>query len=246
MTSHPNPAVMARPPAAADEASVASALADVAALGGYFMIDRDPTEEDPAGWVPAMVAYQRGMAELAAQTGQALGTRENRVAVSTLQLGYAARLWSPALACALAHGIVPDLARLEVSTRLPLRVRLPSAAGWQAPDTDAAAGLVYDVVVAGHLAPLAAGLRGQVASGLLWGNAASAMIGSLTVLADARPGLAQPARSIADRLLATGTLRGTGRLTGPGLAFRRNSCCLYYRVPDGGLCGDCSLHENEP
>jgi len=197
------------------------------------------------------------MAELAAQTGDALGTRENRVAVSTLQLGYAARLWSPALACALTSGIVPDLAGLEVSTRLPLRVRLPSpagrqsphtdtAAGWQSPDTDTAAGLLYDVVVTGHLAPLAAGLRGRVASGLLWGNAASAMMGSLAVLVRARPGLAGPARSIAARLLVTGTLRGTGQLTGPELGFRRNSCCLYYRVPGGGLCGDCSLHENEP
>jgi ferric iron reductase protein FhuF len=23
--------------------------------------------------------------------------------------------------------------------------------------------------------------------------------------------------------------------------FLRNSCCLYYRLPDGGLCGDCVL-----
>ncbi len=311
MTSRPDPAV--RPGlTAASAASVASALADAAALGGYFAIgygtaspaaprpdgsppadrepadadpaaadpaaadpaaadpadvepaaadpaavdpaDVEPADEEPAGWVPAVVAYQLGMAELAAQTGHALGTGEHRVAVSTLQLGYAARLWSPALACALASGTVPDLARLEVSGGLPLRVRLPSvagwrlpdidtAAGWRAPDTDTAAGLLYDVVVTGHLAALAAGLRGQVASGLLWGNAASAMMGSLRVLVRARPGLAGPARSVAARLLVTGTLRGTGRLTGPGLGFRRNSCCLYYRVPGGGLCGDCSLDD---
>lgn len=274
MTSRPDPASWAGPPAAADEASVASALADAAALGGYFAIsrgtvwpgvsqpasrelaerepadrepaDREPASREPADWEPADVAYRRGMAELAAQTGRALGTHEDRVAVSTLQLGYAARLWSPALACALAHGIVPDLAGLEVGTRLPLRVRLPAAAGWNSPDFDGTAGLLYDVVVTGHLAPLAAGLRGRVASGLLRGNAASALIGSLTVLAGARPGLAGPARSIADRLLATGMLRGTGQLTGTGLAFRRNSCCLYYRVPGGGLCGDCSLDDSKP
>jgi iron complex transport system ATP-binding protein len=23
--------------------------------------------------------------------------------------------------------------------------------------------------------------------------------------------------------------------------YRRTSCCLYYRVPGGGLCGDCVL-----
>lgn len=25
------------------------------------------------------------------------------------------------------------------------------------------------------------------------------------------------------------------------LAFRRRSCCLYYRVPGGSTCGDCCL-----
>ena len=34
-----------------------------------------------------------------------------------------------------------------------------------------------------------------------------------------------------DWKLPTGTLTGTG--------FRRRSCCLYYRVPGGGVCGDC-------
>ncbi|MGH3410268.1 MAG: (2Fe-2S)-binding protein [Streptosporangiaceae bacterium] len=30
-------------------------------------------------------------------------------------------------------------------------------------------------------------------------------------------------------------------MTGEGLGFRRHSCCLYYRLPGGGLCGDCAL-----
>lgn len=181
-----------------------------------------------------------------------LGTREQRVAISTLHLGYAARLWSPALACALAHGIVPDLSGLELGAGLPLRLRLPPAAGWHAPDSGPGlAGLLYRVVVTEHLVPFAAGLRGEVADGLLRGNAASAMIGALTVLTGARPGLARPARSVAGHLLGTGMLRGTGQLAGDGqpggagLEFRRNSCCLYYRVPGGGLCGDCSLHVSE-
>ncbi len=185
------------------------------------------------------------MRELAAQTGQRLGVHEDRVAVSTLQLGYAARLWSPVLACALAGRIVPDLGRLQVGTGLPLRLWLPAADGWHLPDDDMLADALYRVVMTDHLAPLAAGLGGQLAEGLLRGNAASAMIGSVTVLTLARPGLAQPARLVARRLLATGLLRGTGSLTGPGLEFRRNSCCLYYRVPGGGLCGDCSLRQDE-
>jgi ferric iron reductase protein FhuF len=227
----------------ADEPAVASALAEAAALGGYFEISHGA--EPPGAWQPADAVYQRGMRELAAQTGHRLGVHEERVAISTFQLGYAARLWSPVLACALADGIVPDLARLQVCAELPLRLWLPAPAGWYSPDDGQLAHALYRVTVTEHLAPLAAGLRGRIAEGLLWGNAASAMIGSLTVLARARPVLAQPARCIAGRLLATGLLRGTGSLTGPGLEFRRSSCCLYYRVPGGGLCGDCSLRQGK-
>ena len=36
-------------------------------------------------------------------------------------------------------------------------------------------------------------------------------------------------------------LSDTGTLGPDGEGFRRRSCCLYYRVPGGGLCGDCVL-----
>ncbi|MGB3523980.1 MAG: (2Fe-2S)-binding protein, partial [Mycobacterium sp.] len=26
-----------------------------------------------------------------------------------------------------------------------------------------------------------------------------------------------------------------------GTDYRRASCCLFYRTPGGGLCGDCAL-----
>jgi FhuF-like iron-sulfur protein len=39
----------------------------------------------------------------------------------------------------------------------------------------------------------------------------------------------------------TGQFAGADRFAGAGLSFRRRSCCLYYRVPGGGLCGDCTL-----
>ncbi|WP_372507037.1 (2Fe-2S)-binding protein [Actinomadura madurae] len=29
-----------------------------------------------------------------------------------------------------------------------------------------------------------------------------------------------------------------------GGGFVRNNCCLYYRVPGGGMCGDCGLARN--
>jgi ferric iron reductase protein FhuF len=48
---------------------------------------------------------------------------------------------------------------------------------------------------------------------------------------------------VAARLLRTGPLAGTGTLAyrGGRPAFRRRSCCLYYRVPGGALCADCGL-----
>ncbi|MGY0071197.1 (2Fe-2S)-binding protein [Streptomyces sp. QTS137] len=30
-------------------------------------------------------------------------------------------------------------------------------------------------------------------------------------------------------------------ITGPDLTFRRRSCCLHYRAPNGSKCGDCCL-----
>lgn len=80
-------------------------------------------------------------------------------------------------------------------------------------------------------------------------NTASAVAGAATVIGarDARLGVA--ATGLLEDLLA-GPLRGAGRLgVGPGagsgggfgVGFRRAGCCLYYRLPGGGLCGDCVL-----
>lgn len=228
----------------ADRRSVVAALAQVATLGDYFAVS---TESGGTGWRPAAQVYQDGMLDLVGFTARQLRVSENRVAVSIAQLGYAARLWSPSLACALCHGIVPELSGLQIGAELPIRLRLPRPRGWHATEPVPMAELLYRTVIVGQLEPLAAGLDSRIASGpriasgLLWGNAASALAGALGVLVRANPGLAEAARDTAELLLCTGRLRGTGQFTGAGLDFRRRSCCLYYRVPGGGLCGDCSL-----
>ncbi|WP_057136207.1 (2Fe-2S)-binding protein [Mycobacterium tuberculosis] len=56
-----------------------------------------------------------------------------------------------------------------------------------------------------------------------------------------RPDLRARLVRITDDLLNTANLAGSGVLTGPDLTFRRRSCCLFYRVPAGGKCGDCPL-----
>lgn len=72
-------------------------------------------------------------------------------------------------------------------------------------------------------------------------NGAAAVDGALA--ADgARSRAAERVESLAEDLFATEPLRSTGRWSpGPRPAFRRRTCCLYYRVPGGGLCGDCAL-----
>jgi len=71
------------------------------------------------------------------------------------------------------------------------------------------------------------------ASGLLWGNAASALVGAVRQLGP--HGAGARARALAAELLAHPLLEGA---LDPR-TLRRRSCCLYYRLPGGGVCGDC-------
>jgi ferric iron reductase protein FhuF len=84
------------------------------------------------------------------------------------------------------------------------------------------------------VAPLVDAVRG-VSARVLWGNVASAFGGAMVMLGTER------ATAIMESLLSKGILAGTGRLTSHG--FVRNSCCLFYRIPDGGTCADCILNE---
>lgn len=218
--------------------TVREALAASAAIGPFFKLSVADSGE---GWRPAASVYSGGLRDLIEASGERLGVTEVRVAASTVHLGYAAQLWSPVLGCALLHSLVPDLTMLRLVSSPSLRLNVPEPRGWRAADLDELAALAYRMVVREHLESLAGQLAVKVAPGLLRGNAAAAMTGALRVLVSARPSLGQPARALAQALLATGVLRGTGELTGPGLEFRRRSCCLFYRVPGGGLCGDCPL-----
>ncbi|MFC9282623.1 (2Fe-2S)-binding protein [Streptomyces collinus] len=61
------------------------------------------------------------------------------------------------------------------------------------------------------------------------------------------PGTARLGAANTTRTTATGPSRPGAPATTPPVptathpapAFRRRSCCLYYRVPGGGICGDC-------
>lgn len=224
-------------------------LAALRPLAGFFVLR---TEGAPAWSLPTLAqAYATTSPELSGnplifrvrKVATALRTPELRVAASVTHLGLAARLWSIALGCAALYGRVPGLdARLlrwDADGSVPDDLWLTEVR-----PLPGDAPTLADVVLDGHLVPLAAALRAQhrLAPGLLGGNAASALAGAARELdhwarRHGRTDVAARARSLAAELLADPRLTGAGTLT--GTAFRRRSCCLYYRVPGGGVCGDC-------
>ncbi|OBK09937.1 iron reductase [Mycobacterium asiaticum] len=208
-------------------------LAEVASYGGFFALT---VSGDPTGWHPVAGSYADGFAGLVEATVTRYRT-ELRVGASLVHLGHAARLWSPVLACVLAHGVIPDLTELQRADD-NAQLRLPEPTG---EPVAATAEVLYRVVVCEHMERLAAGLPADLAPGLLYGNIASALVGTSRMLLVARPELRAQITALTTELLGTGQLVGTGLLTGADLGFRRNSCCLFYRVPGGGKCGDCAL-----
>ncbi|MYW63004.1 hypothetical protein GTY65_02765 [Streptomyces sp. SID8379] len=226
---------MSGPSQGAPVTDVAEALHDVAGLGGFFVLGTAAGRghRGSGRLTPAEFAV------LARTVNDRWGTDEARVGFSIAQLGLAARLWSPVLACALLHGIVPDLSTVEWAEGGPaLRLAEPEEHPTASPSSLAAT--VY-AAVNGPLETLERQLTVKIAPGLLAGNAASALVGSAAVLLRARPDLRGELTALTRELLDTGRLRGTGRITGRDLTFRRRSCCLFYRAPGGGTCGDCCL-----
>ncbi|MEU8029584.1 (2Fe-2S)-binding protein [Streptomyces sp. NPDC049099] len=233
------------------------ALAALRPLGGFFVLRTAPDPADAAGGpdpgrLPTLAeTYERvtsdvhrdALTERVATVADRLRTPEPRVAASLAQQGLAARLWAVALGCAVLYGRSPDLdprlLRWDPSAAAPddlFLTRLRPRPG------DAAT--LAATVLHGHLEPLAETLRARYGSapGLLWGNAGSALAGAARELdrwarAHGRTDAAGRARALTDELFAHPLLRTTGTRT--GTAFRRRSCCLYYRVPGGGVCGDC-------
>jgi ferric iron reductase protein FhuF len=171
---------------------------------------------------------------------------ERRVAASLVVLGYAARLVGPPVAVFLRDGLLvetrPAAVRFGFAAGRGFRLALAAPAGWTG-DPDALVARWRRDTLDDHLAGVIAAVRRdtQVAAALLWGNVASGLLGALATLVRAAAVAPERCLSFATAALADGPLAGTGsvRLTDGRLAFRRRSCCLYYRLPGGGYCGDC-------
>ncbi|WP_273736518.1 (2Fe-2S)-binding protein [Mycolicibacterium septicum] len=210
-------------------------LREITSYGGFFAIT---VGGDRADWIPVQRCYDDGCADLVAATSARNDTTDLRIGASLVQFSHASRLWSPLLACALQFGVLPDLADLQRHAART-ELRLPVPVGGPVDGGPAMVGQLYRLVITEHLEPLAAGLRVKMAPRLLYGNAAAALVAAAADLARVRPELSDDVAEVTEALLATGDLTGTGELT--GWAFRRRSCCLYYRVPGGSKCGDCAL-----
>ncbi|MEU0159582.1 (2Fe-2S)-binding protein [Streptomyces sp. NPDC006261] len=219
-------------------------LAQTASVGGFFALRTEPV---PGGsHRPLGELYAGGTAPLTARVDRVaarLGAPERRVAASIAHLGLAARLWSIALGPAALFGRIPGLAADTLHWD-PLHTS-PDDLWLEDPEElPGTADLIREQVQYGHLVPLAEAVRrdGSISPQLLWGNAGSALAGAVRELVtwsrgQDRPDVAQRARALAAELFDHPDLCSTGSPKGP--AFRRRSCCLYWRCPGGGLCGDC-------
>ena len=228
-------------------------LAALRPLGGFFVLR---AAGEPPRPLPTLAqAYENQSSDVygniltfrVRKVITSLRAPEERIGASIAQQGLAARLWSVTLGCAVLYGRIPDLdPRLlhwDPDGSAPDDLWLT---GDRALPGDAAT--VAASVLDGHLEPLAAALRAHhpVAPGLLRGNAASALAGAARQLEQwarthGRRETVVRTRALTADLLAHPLLADTATRAGTpaGPAFRRRSCCLYYRVPGGGVCGDC-------
>ncbi len=220
-----------------DSAAIA-ALADIRDVSSYFALGTGPLTD---GWRPVLDLYRDPtlLAETVGRIRARMAVTEQRVAASTFYLGFAARLWSIEVGAAVGHGMVVDLPpeRLqfrETDGQIALHLEHPEARR-----NDDLGPALADMVIDRHLTPLSVALRrlGPISERLLRGNSASALLGAARVFDSNRA--TASAWELARNVCNDPRLNGAVDFDETG--YRRNSCCLYYRTPRGGLCGDCAL-----
>jgi len=242
---------------------VLPALAAAARLGPYFAWEPWPGDSRESGWRPwpdlfdGEIAAERVAATRAALVGM-FGLSEAsapvRVVASVTFLGYASRVVSPLLGAAVAGGALPATRPADLRWRavpggpLPMAYATTGAEPVADLDVTALAEALAEVAVGGLLLPLLECFRERFALSpkVLHGNVASALAGAAGMIAAAAPEHAARAAAVVDGMLALPPLVGAGTLVRPDpdrerWFLVRHNCCLYYRVPGGGTCGDCVL-----
>lgn len=216
-----------------------AALSAAAELGPFCAVDED-AGPGAVHLADAGTLLDARAAAVSAVLGPAAGRREVH---SLVHLGVVARVLSPAVGAALATGVLPVPASVELqpvgSNPVPMAWTGVRAVAVPTPG-DVAAGLAEH-----WLTPLvgpwtAAVAARSVSTRVLIGNVVSALHGTAVVVAGARPDLTARARAVLDALLASGPLAGTGGWRPDG-GFARRSCCLLHRLPGALPCSDCVL-----
>ena len=238
-----------------DSSTVAAVLADVGRINMMFTVREGTpgpgrrylgTDGDPGGVSPGALAaeVERTRAQLETRFGRGV---EWRVAASLFHQGLANRVLSPVIAAALCHGVLLDARRMHWD---------PDGEGvselrtdQERPVTGPVADWVEETVLDRRFGVMgrvehALTRVGRIAPGLLRGNLGSALAGAVHALGRARPAHRVDAEALARDLLSRPGPGLSGSWTGPA-GFRRTTCCLYYRLPGGGTCGDCALRAND-
>ncbi|AXH95808.1 (2Fe-2S)-binding protein [Ornithinimicrobium avium] len=193
-------------------------VADLAALGGFFVLAAPPSPgTDALPWADALAdealraRFATVRAALAASSGLPLDQVDLKVAVSATQVGLASRLWSVALAGAVLHGWLPDLSPANLLASPGHRGPVPLGVGRQGPgyavpavggDAAAAASVVAGAVLPSlTLLADACARTGRTPRRVLTSNATSALVGGARVLAGLRPRQGPAAWALARALL---------------------------------------------
>jgi ferric iron reductase protein FhuF len=226
---------------------------DVAALGGFFGLATGPTEGADPSWRPFHTFTGDVLDQRVDQVAGQLGGAPRRIAASLLSLSVSARVTALVLGAGTLHGVVPRLHdrlrwRPWSGGPMPLWIERPEPAGRPADDPAALADLAARELDA-TLHPLldAIGAQASVSSQVVLGNVASSLGGALRILLTQRPDSSSGALALAVGILGQPPLAGLGEIVDEpshptGVGFARRTCCLFYRVPGGGTCGDCVLN----
>ncbi|WP_420108964.1 ATP-binding cassette domain-containing protein [Mycolicibacter arupensis] len=226
-----------------------TALAELSSVSSYFAVSTGVSDE--AVWRPVAQLYRDPelLARTLSHVQERICAEDLRVAASTFFLGYAARLWSIGLGGLAEHGLLIELDPEQLcytDSAGTIRLHLTNPLAWQGPaGTESLESALADMVVTQHLKPLVAAVRAitPISERLLLGNAASAALGAARALSWHHGGdlATEPSWELARRMCEHEYLNGAVSFSESGTDYRRNSCCLYYRTPGSGLCGDCTL-----
>jgi hypothetical protein len=210
-------------------------------LGPFFAVHtHEPNTSPPPPWRamseliddPATLHSRVEQVRTYLAAGRPPGTVELRVAASVTHLGLVARLLSPTVAIAATSDALLDIDLRRTWWQPVLGGPFPLSVQ-NNPTTGATH--FADRILNGPIRTLndAVGEL-SVSQHILWGNVASALNGTATMLTRTRP--------LVTELLTQPPLAGTSTTTND--RFRRRSCCLIYRADPtahGPVCGDCVL-----